>query len=145
MIDPDRLLLLSIKPQFADAILDGTKTIELRRTRPRIEVPTEALIYASSPACALVGSCHVVEVVEHTPGQLWRRYGSRAGVNLAQFKSYFDGVTVAFGLMLAEPKRFGDEIPLPSIRQAWTGFQPPQSFRYLARDACDDLLGVGMR
>ena len=37
-LDQDRMIVLSLKPRFAEAILAGTKTVELRRTGPRIVV-----------------------------------------------------------------------------------------------------------
>ena len=40
LIDPARALVLSLKPRFAEAILDGTKTVEVRRVMPRITIPT---------------------------------------------------------------------------------------------------------
>ena len=45
-LDPARALVLSLKPRFAEAILSGTKTVEVRRVMPRITVPTLALLYA---------------------------------------------------------------------------------------------------
>jgi predicted transcriptional regulator len=142
MIDPDRRLLLSLKPRYADAILDGSKTIELRRTRPRIEIPTDALIYASSPRCAVVGTCRVVEVLEFTPLGMWRLHGREAAIDYAAYKAYFDGCTTAYGLVVAAPRRLGREIGLSSIRTAWRGFQPPQSFRYLSTEISDQMLSV---
>ena len=53
---------LSLKPRFAEAILAGTKTVELRRTTPKIEVPTRALLYTSTPVRALLGTCIITSV-----------------------------------------------------------------------------------
>ena len=39
------------------AILAGVKTVELRRTVPKIVIPTRALLYAASPVRALLGTC----------------------------------------------------------------------------------------
>ena len=48
-LDQDRMVVLSLRPRFAEAILAGVKTVELRRTVPKIVIPTRALLYASSP------------------------------------------------------------------------------------------------
>ena len=48
-------VLLSVKPQFAEAILAGVKTFEFRRAlfrRPDIKT---VVLYASSPTCKVVG------------------------------------------------------------------------------------------
>ena len=56
-LDADRMVVLSLKPRFAEAILSGVKTVELRRTVPKIVVPTRALLYATTPVRALLGTC----------------------------------------------------------------------------------------
>ena len=41
---PNNILLLSIKPEYADKILAGKKTVELRRVRTRLEAGDLALL-----------------------------------------------------------------------------------------------------
>jgi predicted transcriptional regulator len=142
MIDPDRRILLSLKPRYADAILDGSKTIELRRTRPRIEIPTDALIYASSPRCAVVGTCRIVEVVEFTPLGMWRLHGRESAIDYAAYKAYFTECATAYGLVVSSPGRLENEIGLSAIREIWRGFQPPQSFRYLSTEISKQVLAA---
>ena len=50
------------RPRFAEAILAGVKTVELRRTVPKIVVPTLALLYATTPVRALLGTCIITDV-----------------------------------------------------------------------------------
>jgi predicted transcriptional regulator len=140
--DQTRRLLLSVKPRFAAAILDGSKTVELRRTRPRIEVPTEALIYSSSPERALIGTCDVVEVMAYTPRGMWQLVGQRTGVTYPEFQAYFVGCDTAYGLVLRNAQRLRNEVSLQSMRTTWNSFQPPQSFRYLTRSASDLMLSL---
>ena len=51
-LDQERMIVLSLKPRFADVVLAGKKTVELRRAEPKIVVPTRALIYSTSPVRA---------------------------------------------------------------------------------------------
>ena len=51
-----RVLLLLIHSRFAERILAGSKTVELRRVRPGIEPGDRVLLYASSPVRGLTGS-----------------------------------------------------------------------------------------
>ena len=44
-----RTLLLSLRPRFADAILTGAKTIEVRRRPVNASAGTPISLYASSP------------------------------------------------------------------------------------------------
>lgn len=142
MTDPDRLILLSIKPRFAEAILDGSKTVELRRTPPRLDVPTDVLLYASQPTSAIVGTCQVTEVLSYTPAGLWRLVGPRTGVSYQEFADYFYGCARAYGLVLAEPQRVATAVELETLRAAWRPFHPPQSFRYLTRASSDRVLAL---
>lgn len=142
MIDTERRLLLSVKPRFAESILSGAKTIELRRTRPRLELPTEALLYASSPTMALVGSCRVDAVVAMSPTALWNKWGGSAGVTRSEFRAYFEGAALGYGLLLSNTERLPSPIGLDSLRQFWPGFQPPQSFGYVPFDVSEQLLSI---
>ena len=40
-------VLISIKPQWVEKIVNGEKTIELRKSRPKIETPFKCYIYAT--------------------------------------------------------------------------------------------------
>lgn len=142
--DSDRLLFLSLKPEFAEGILSGKKTIELRRRPPLIDTPTEALVYASSPTMALVGSCWVDDIVELAPWTLWRTFGQMTGVSRRRFMQYFEGCATAHGLLLSRPSRLPEAVGLGEIRRAVGGFDPPQSFRYVDR-AFDDAVVNGRR
>lgn len=42
-------VLISIKPKWAEKIVKGEKTIEVRKTRPKIETPFKCYIYATKP------------------------------------------------------------------------------------------------
>ena len=135
----DRLLFLSVKPVFAEAILSGTKTIELRRSRPRISVPTDALIYASSPTMALVGECVVDDITEWQLTDLWRSLGPQTGVDRITFDRYFAGAEHAVALHLTHVRRLANSVPLEDIRDRVEGFEPPQSFRYVSRAKSEAL------
>lgn len=136
----DRLIFLSLKPRFAEAILSGEKQIELRRQPPRLDVPTRALLYASSPTMSLVGTCLVDDIVEYAPSTLWRHYRSVSGVSRREFDAYFEGCARAYGLRLSDAVRLDEPVSLGSIRQELSGFQPPQSFRYLTESQVDALV-----
>ncbi len=136
----DRLIFLSLKPRFAEAILSVDKQIELRRQPPRLDVPTRALLYASSPTMSLVGTCLVDDIVDLAPATLWRRYGGVSGVTRLEFGAYFEGCPRAYGLRLSEAVRLDEPVSLGSIRQELDGFHPPQSFRYLTESQVDALV-----
>ena len=139
--DPSRVLVLSLKPRFAEAILDGTKTVELRRVMPRITIPTLASLYASGPERSLVGTCVVKEVVQCGLEELWARFGDRTGLSPSEFEEYFAGRAQGVALLLDEVERLSERIALDALRRA-SGFRPPQSFGYVDHQQHDLLLAA---
>lgn len=123
-----RELLLSMRPRFADAILEGTKRIELRRTIPRISPGTRTTLYASTPRKAVVGQVRILGIISAVPHELWRRHGSESGITEREFFAYFSGAETAYGLQLEDPRPLSP-IPLSELRAA--GIEPPQSWRYM--------------
>ena len=130
-LDPDRMIVLSLKPRFAQAILAGVKTVELRRTVPKIVIPTRALLYAASPVRALLGTCVITSVRSADLAALWHEYGSRSELPYHEFQQYFEGVDTGTALMLSEPQSLSWPIPLQDLRAKPKGFRPPQSYAYV--------------
>lgn len=130
-------LLMSIQPRFANAILDGTKTVELRRKPPR-DQPDVVIIYGSGAAKAVLGVAQLKEVHISSPDDIWDRFKCTAGVTKAEFTEYFEGSDTAAALELAHPRRSVDNVPLSRLREL--GLEPPQSWRYIEREVATQLL-----
>lgn len=45
----DRAVLLSVRPKWCELIASGKKTVEVRKTRPKIETPFKCYIYCTKP------------------------------------------------------------------------------------------------
>ena len=140
--DPNRMLVLSLKPRFADAILSGQKTVELRRIEPRIKIPTRALVYASSPTCSLIGQCVVYEVIRLPLPVLWERFGPHTALAKEEFHDYFAGTDTGVALLLSNPVRLPSGVPLVILRQSVDRFRAPQSFAYVGAEAGARLLAL---
>lgn len=139
-LDRDRMVVLSLKPRFAGAILAGSKTVELRRTTPKIDVPTRALLYATAPVRALLGTCVVTDVESADLTVLWRKHRSQCALAYGEFQRYFEGVAIGTALTLAQPQSFSSEVPLQDLRAKPRGFRPPQSFAYVDADTGNLLM-----
>ena len=139
-LDPDRMVVLSLKPRFAEAILAGVKTVELRRTVPKIVVPTRALLYAASPVRALLGTCIITSVQRLDLAALWREHGPGSALQYHEFQKYFEGVDVGTALTLTQPRAFNRPIPLQDLRARPEDFRPPQSFAYVDTETGDQLI-----
>lgn len=139
-LDPDRMIVLSLRPRFAEAILAGDKTVELRRTEPKIETPTLALLYAASPVRSLIGTCIITSVWSADLGDIWQRHRQEVGLPYREFQQYFKGVDKGTALALIQPQEFSRWVPLQDLRARREGFRPPQSFAYVDTKTGDQFI-----
>ena len=140
MSQNDRALLLSIRPRYAQAILSGTKSAEIRRQRPTVHPGTPVIIYATKPVGALVGTARIANIAEGTPADIWEQHQNCTGVSKAEYDTYLSGAETAYLLFLCQVQRLEPLLTLEQIRSAAT-FQPPQSYRYLSQHMLHSLLG----
>lgn len=133
MAPSDPALFLSLRPRFAELFLSGEKSVELRRLRPAVSEGTTVLLYASSPRMTLVGQALVAEVKVGSLGQIWREHGADTGISRREYDDYFVGLEKAVAIKLIDVRRLAKPRPLEDLRELLSGFQPPQSYRYLDR------------
>lgn len=126
-----KVILLSVRPEFASLILDGSKTVELRRQLPRVNPGDLIALYVSSPVKQLVATLEVVSVETGAPGKLWSVVSAHAGLSRREYDDYFEGAKRAVGIFLRNVRRRRSPVSLNRLRSLIDGFTPPQSFRYL--------------
>jgi len=127
----DKALLIPIKPKYAEMLFEGVKSVELRRTRPRIGQGDIVLLYVSSPTKAVVGAFEVENVIEMPVEDLWPLVEGAAGLSKTEFDVYFDGTSKGVAISLSRIVRFYRPVFLAELQAHWPGFHPPQSYRYL--------------
>lgn len=126
-----RNILLSIRPVHATRIFNGTKRVELRRYIPSLSSGDIVFVYVSSPVKELQGKFCVERLVEAAPEDLWAFVKDDAGISKDEFDSYFEGADTGYGIYFNAPSSMRRPIRLDELRQLWSGFHPPQNFRYL--------------
>lgn len=127
---PHRDVVLSIRPQYSEKILEGRKKVELRRRFP-VSAPkgTIAYIYSTSPVRAMVGVAEIADVLKLPVVEIWRRFEEQAFIEREAFEKYFEGVEEGFVLRLEDARAFKRGLPLALLRERFS-FEPPQSFLY---------------
>lgn len=125
------MLFLSIHPQYVKAIIEGRKTVELRKRRPGAAIGSSIAIYATYPQCEVVATATLIRVDVLSPQQLWKQIGHLTSVGRLQFDEYYYRSDVAVGLHLGNVRVLTETLSLKAIRELWHKFQPPQQFRYL--------------
>ena len=120
---------MSIKPQYVDRILNGTKKFEFRKSIPkRIDEIDKVFIYSSFPIQMVVGYFTVKEVQRMNPLDLWLHTWKQAGIELNDFQQYFQNKEFGYAIEVDEvtiykkPLLFKEIDPTEKV---------PQSFKYI--------------
>ena len=121
-------VLLSIKPNFAEAIFGGTKRFEFRRTIFREPNVNRVIVYASSPVQKVLGEFTIGEILDLTLKDLWKETNRWSGIEQHYFNDYFHGCKSGYALRIIKPRRFSRPL---SLQQHYGITHPPQSFRYV--------------
>lgn len=87
-------VLLSIKPQFAERILNGTKLYEYRKTPFRNreflgQDIKKVLIYATKPVGLVVGEFRLRRTIERPALNIWCITKEYSGISQEKFFEYF--------------------------------------------------------
>lgn len=126
-----RPLLMSVHPRFADAILSGTKTVELRRTRIAAPDGSPVILYATAPTMAVVGVAVIEQRDTDIPDVIWNRHHHHMALHRDEFDAYLAGAQLATAITLRAAQRLTSSYPLADLRTE-APFTPPQSYRYIA-------------
>lgn len=129
-----KIIILSIKPEFSDRIFEGTKKIELRKSKPNLEENDLVIIYNTVPDKAIVGICKIREVILSTPNDIWNNYSDELGIDKESYFNYYLGRDKAVGLKIESFRKFKSKISLSKIKEFLPTFTPPQTFKYYNRD-----------
>ena len=82
-------ILMSIRPQYAEKIFSKTKTVELRKVKPKTLAGGDLIfVYVSSPVQSLVGAFKVASVLEKPLSSLWPNVKDYAGISRGEFLDY---------------------------------------------------------
>ena len=130
--------IISIHSDYANAILAGTKTIELRRRIPEISPGTRLWIYATRPIGAVVGSAIAQGVAKAHPAKIWKLHRNRTGIDHEAFKAYFNGSLMAVAISLGAAKRI-EPITIEQLRGIRDRFHPPQVLTRLTSSEANAL------
>jgi predicted transcriptional regulator len=126
-------LVLSVRPEFAERILAGTKSVEVRRSFSVDRAPASCLIYSTTPVQAVVGTVDVVRATRLTPQEVWSRFGTRVHCTWDELSSYSAGVAKVWALELANPHRHRNPVGLSFLRSCSPlPIRPPQSYNVVS-------------
>jgi predicted transcriptional regulator/ribosomal protein S18 acetylase RimI-like enzyme len=133
---PDgRMLVMSLRPEYADLVLSGKKTVEFRRRFSAEYAGAKTVFYVTSPVRQFLFAAVIAGVDGLPKTDLWSKYRRDGGVSKAVFDSYFVGVPQGFALRLTDVEMLQNTMSLQDARRLCPGLRPPQSFMRLRTDS----------
>ena len=133
-------ILISIKQEYCQQILAGTKRVEYRKL-----VPTKngekftMIIYESrSNVKKIVGKATVEKVDSNTPQKIWNQTHAVGGIEKEKFFEYFKTKEIAYAYRLTEVVRFRNPVSLKEI-----GKTAPQNWTFLTEEEINKVIKLG--
>ena len=120
-------VLLSIKPEYAYKILDGSKRYEYRRVMFKNVDVTTALVYASKPVGGIIGEFEIGEILFDMTPALWAKTQQHAGITEKKFNDYFSNKEKGYAIKIVGAKAYNSPLALGGFKIS----HPPQSFAYV--------------
>lgn len=121
-------VILSIKPEYARRIMDGSKKIELRRSPMGLEPEDVILVYVSAPEQQFAFWFRVARVETLPVDEMWNLHKPELGIEADAYFEYFANSKTAIGLHIGEVRRLAPCVTLRKVREFMPEFVPPQGF-----------------
>lgn len=123
----ERKVLLSIKPEFALKIFEGTKRYEFRKALFKDRSVKTIVVYASSPMQRVIGEFEIADILYLEKEQLWKTTKRYSGIDKVYFDKYFQEKEIGYALKIKRITRYESPKELKDFKVNYA----PQSFIYL--------------
>jgi Uncharacterized conserved protein len=99
-------VLLSIKPEFAEKIFDGTKKYEFRKNIFKNKDVDTVVVYASSPWQYVIGEFKIETILSDDVDKIWEQTHEFSGITEDFYRMYFAHKTNAFAIKIGHVTRY---------------------------------------
>ena len=120
-------VVLSIKPEFAYKIFEGSKRFEFRRSIFKNKDVTSVIVYASSPVQKVIGEFEIGKIYNDDLSTLWGRTKEYSGISEKYFYDYFSNKEKGFAIQIKSKRKYSK----PKCLKSDFNLNPPQSFAYV--------------
>ncbi len=120
-------VLLSIKPEFAEKIFDGTKKFEFRKTIFKDTNVRKVVVYASAPVQKVIGEFAISDILNDDVDTIWKKTYRYSGISRDFYLSYFSNKEKAYAIKIGKITRYRQARDLSDYNLSFA----PQSFAYL--------------
>jgi hypothetical protein len=122
-------VLMSIKTEYTNKILDKIKLYELRK-KPFKENANTVIIYSSGKVKKVVGEFKIDKIIKDSPDNIWNLGEEVLGIDKKSFYEYFKHSKYAYAIKIKDVIKYDTPKDLSDfgIKKA------PQSFCYIKED-----------
>lgn len=118
---------MSIRPKYAQAILDGSKLYEYRKRLPKNTDIQKVYLYASKPTKAIIAYFTIGLVISDNPQKVWELTSKDGGITKKQFNDYFKCHSLAHAIKIEGVTKLVTPLDPKAIIK---DFVAPQNFIY---------------
>ena len=122
-----KAVLLSIKPEFAHKIFEGSKKYEFRKQVFKDLSVKKVIVYSSSPEQKVIGEFEIETILSDTPDNIWIQTSFNSGITQEFYNEYFEGRDKAYAIKVASTKMYRKQKTLADFNVQFA----PQSFAYV--------------
>lgn len=120
-------VLLSIKPEFAEKIFNGTKKYEFRKSIFKNKEVDTVVVYASSPWQYVIGEFKIESILNDNVDSIWKQTREYSGISEEFYRMYFAHKTNAFAIKIGRVTKYKK----PKLLRDYHVNHAPQSYVYL--------------
>ena len=119
-------ILLPIKPEYANRIVEQTKLYEYRKNKCKRKVD-KIVVYSTSPVKKIIAEVEVKGIISNSPDKLWKETKDYSGISKTKYMKYFENKDIAFAYKLGKVLIYDKPKTLKDIGINYY----PQSYVYL--------------
>ncbi len=120
-------VLLSIKPEYAEKIFNGTKKYEFRKSIFKNKNVDTVVVYASSPCQYVIGEFQIESILRDDVDRIWEQTREYSGISEEFYRMYFACKSNAYAIKIGHVTRFKRRKRLSD----YNVHVAPQSYIYL--------------
>lgn len=122
-------VLLSIKPEFVEEIIEGRKKFEYRKSIFTRTDVSSVVVYATKPFGKVVGEFEIGSIIRDRPSNIWNETKNYSGISQKFFNEYFEGRDIGFAIPIKKFIKYDKPMELNSFNENIKA--APQSFCYI--------------
>jgi predicted transcriptional regulator len=110
-------ILMSVRPKFAERIIGGSKSVEIRKRFSDKWIGHDAVLCATKPLNCLLGRATIRSVTKGHPNNLWVRFQSQIGCSRNEFDVYVGDASEVAAIELGDVRPYETPVQVGQLAQ----------------------------